>query len=167
MRTLRTMPEQLASVRAMVTELVGDQPGSWDVAQEIPPGLLRKLGAAGVLCAQVPAGFGGLGASSLDNGELTAYVGSLCSSLRSVMTSQGMAAWTIQRLGDAAQREDYLPQLASGRLAAVGFSEPGAGSDLGAMATELRREGDEVVITGRKSWVTAAYYADLLVIFGR
>src|ERR1700733_11917269 len=104
MRTLRTMPEQLASVRAMVTELVGDQPGSWDVAQEIPPGLLRKLGAAGVLCAQVPAGFGGLGASSLDNGELTAYVGSLCSSLRSVMTSQGMAAWTIQRFGDRGQR---------------------------------------------------------------
>src|SRR5207237_971068 len=66
--------DQLADVQAMVGELVGDQPGSWDTAREIPAGLLHKLGAAGVLCAQVPAAFGGLGATSQDNGELTAYV---------------------------------------------------------------------------------------------
>jgi methoxymalonate biosynthesis protein len=160
------MPEQLASVRAMVTELVGDQPGSWDVAQEIPPGLLRKLGAAGVLCAQVPAGFGGLGASSLDNGELTAYVGSLCSSLRSVMTSQGMAAWTIQRFGDRGQRVRYLSELTSGQLAAIAFSEPDAGSDLLAMRTEIVPDGDSVILSGQKKWVTVGRYADQLVVLG-
>ena len=160
------MPEQLADVRAMVADLVGDQPGRWDVAQEIPAGLLRKLGAAGALCAEVPATFGGLGASSLDNGELTAYVGGLCSSLRSVMTSHGMAAWTIRRFGDRAQREQYLAELTTGRLAAIAFSEPDAGSDLLGMRSEIVPSGDSVVLNGQKKWVTVGRYADQLVVLG-
>lgn len=160
------MPEQLASVRAMVDELVGDQPGSWDIAKEIPAGLLHKLGAEGVLCAQVPAAFGGLGATSQDNGELTAYVGSRCSSLRSIMTSQGMAAWTIQRFGDRDQRAQYLAELTSGQLAAIAFSEPAAGSDLSAMRTEISSDGDHVVLSGQKMWVTGARYADYLLVLG-
>src|SRR5205823_12770855 len=112
------MADQLADVQAMVGELVGEQPGSWDTAREIPGGLLHKVGAAGVLCAQVPAAFGGLGATSQDNGELTAYVGSRCGSLRSIRTSQGMAAWAIQRFGGHGQRARYLAELTSGRLAA-------------------------------------------------
>jgi alkylation response protein AidB-like acyl-CoA dehydrogenase len=105
--------------------------------------------------------------SSRQNGELTAHVGRLCSSLRSVMTSQGMAAWTLQRLGNPEQQSSYLGRLTGGELAAVGFSEPVAGSDLSAMWTEIRRTGDSVVVAGQKVWVTGARYADLLVIFGR
>jgi alkylation response protein AidB-like acyl-CoA dehydrogenase len=161
------MPDQLADERAAIDELVGDQPGSWDVAGELPTGLLRKLGAMGVLCAEVPATFGGLGAGSRDNGELTAHVGRLCSSLRSIMTSQGMAAWTVQRFGDRDQRRQYLAELTSGQLAAVAFSEPAAGSDLSAMRTEIRSDGDAVVLDGQKMWVTGARYADLLVVLGR
>jgi methoxymalonate biosynthesis protein len=160
------MAEALASERALVGELAGDQPAEWDLAGELPADLLRKLGAEGILCAEVPAAFGGLGASSQDNGELTAYTGGLCSSLRSVMTSQGMAAWTIQRFGDRGQRRRYLADLTEGRLAAVAFSEPEAGSDLSAMRTQIRPSGDSVVIDGQKMWVTGARYADLLVVLG-
>jgi methoxymalonate biosynthesis protein len=158
---------QLASERAFVGDLVGDQAGAWDLAGELPAGLLPKLSARGVLCAQVPAAFGGLGASSADNGELTAYVGSLCGSLRSIMTSQGMAAWTIQRFGDRDQRHRYLAELTGGQLAAVAFSEPGAGSDLSAVRTEITKAGDSVVLDGQKMWVTGARYADLLVVLGK
>ncbi|MEU7804767.1 acyl-CoA dehydrogenase family protein [Micromonospora arborensis] len=161
------MPDLLTDEYAAVARLVADQAGAWDVTGAIPVGVLRELGAAGVLCAQVPKEHGGLGVSSRDNGELTAYVGSLCSSLRSVMTSQGMAAWSVQRLGDRTQRAAFLPELTAGRLAAVAFSEPDAGSDLGEMETTIRVTGDSVVLEGRKSWITAAAYADLLVVFGR
>ena len=161
------MAEPLDSERAFLTELVGDQPGAWDVAGEIPVESLHKLGAKGILCAEVPSVYGGLGASSSENGELTAYVGSLCSSLRSVMTSQGIAAWTIQRLGDREQRRRYLADLTSGRLAAVAFSEPEAGSDLSAMRTQIRSGGDSVVLDGNKMWVTGAAYADLLLVLGK
>jgi alkylation response protein AidB-like acyl-CoA dehydrogenase len=153
--------------RAFIGDLVGDGPGEWDLAGEIPLDLLRKMGARGLLCAATPPDLGGLGLSSADNGELTAYVGSRCSSLRSVMTSHGMASWMVQRLGDREQRSRYLAELTGGRLAAVGFSEPGAGSDLAAMRTEITAHGESVVVTGEKKWVTAACYADLLLIVGR
>jgi methoxymalonate biosynthesis protein len=161
------MAEPLAPERACVTDLVGDQPRAWDSAGEIPAGLLHKLGAKGILCAEVPSAYGGLGASSLHNGELTAYVGGLCSSLRSIMTSQGMAAWTIQRLGDRQQRHRFLADLTGGQLAAVAFSEPEAGSELSAIRTRIRPDGDSVVLDGTKMWVTGARYADLLVVLGR
>jgi methoxymalonate biosynthesis protein len=159
--------EPLASEQAFAGELVGDQAGAWDLAGELPVELLHKLGAKGILCAEVPAAYGGLGASSQHNGELTAYVGSLCSSVRSIMTSQGIAAWTIQRLGDRDQRRRYLADLTSGQLAAVAFSEPGAGSDLSAMTTRISPDGDTVVLDGQKMWVTGAWYADQLLVLGR
>jgi methoxymalonate biosynthesis protein len=152
---------------ARLEELVGDQANEWDRTGLLPVDLLRRLGADGLLCAEVPAEHGGLGWTSLDNGEFTANTGALCSSLRSVQTSQGMAAWTIQRLGEPAQRAEYLPRLTGGELAAVGFSEPHAGSDLSAMSTTIRPDGDSVVVDGHKVWVTAASYADLVVVFGQ
>jgi alkylation response protein AidB-like acyl-CoA dehydrogenase len=161
------MTESLAGEQAFVGELIGDQAAAWDVAGELPVEMLRELGATGMLCAEVPASYGGLGAASGDNGELTAYVGSLCSSVRSVMTSHGMAAWTIQRLGDRAQRKRYLADLTSGQLAAVAFSEPGAGSDLSAMQAELRPDGDSFVLDGQKVWITVGAYADLLLVLAR
>jgi methoxymalonate biosynthesis protein len=157
---------ELASERALIGELVGDQAASWDLAGLLPEELLHKLGALGLLCAEVPSAYGGLGAGSLHNGELTAYAGGLCGSLRSVMTSQGMAAWTILRLGDRDQRHRYLARLTSGQLAAIAFSEPGAGSDLSAMQTEIRTSGDSVILDGQKIWVTGSRYADLLVVLG-
>ncbi|MEU9042876.1 MULTISPECIES: acyl-CoA dehydrogenase family protein [unclassified Kitasatospora] len=150
-----------------IWRFVGDSAGGWDIAGEIPRTVLSELGAVGVLCAEVGKQYGGLGLGSQESGKLTAHAGSLCSSLRSVMTSQGMAAWTVQRLGTREQRAVFLPQLTGGRLAAVAFSEPDAGSDLGAMTTELRFDGDTVVVDGGKAWITAAAYADLVVVIGK
>ncbi|MFI9384870.1 acyl-CoA dehydrogenase family protein [Kutzneria sp. NPDC052558] len=152
---------------ALVGDLVGDRADEWDRTGLLPADVLLKLGENGLLCAQVPVKHGGLGLSSRENGEFTAEVGRLCSSLRSVMTSQGMAAWTIQRLGDRRQRENHLRRLATGTLAAVGFSERHAGSDLSAMETTITADGDEVMVNGHKVWTTAAHYADVIVVFGR
>jgi alkylation response protein AidB-like acyl-CoA dehydrogenase len=77
-----------------------------------------------------------------------------------------MAAWTIQRFGDKDQRAGYLGRLTGGELAAVAFSEPDAGSDLSSLATSIRGDGDDVVVNGHKVWITAAAYADLLVVVG-
>jgi methoxymalonate biosynthesis protein len=159
--------EPLVGASALVTELVAGRAESWDRDGLLPHELLRKLGAGGVLCAEVASTHGGLGLSSQHNGELTAHVGSLCGSVRSVMTSQGMAAWTVTRLGTGEQQASYLPRLTGGDVAAVALSEPHAGSDLSAMRTQIRVEGDSVVLDGHKVWVTAAHYADLILVVGR
>jgi methoxymalonate biosynthesis protein len=161
------MAELLADERTYIRELVGDQPEAWDLSGKLPPELLHEAGARGLLCAEVPATYGGIGASSQQNGEFTAYVGSLCSSLRSIMTSHGMAARAIARLGDRDQRRAYLAEMTSGKLAAIGFSEPEAGSDLSAIQTQVRASGDSVVLDGQKVWVTGALYADYLMVLGR
>lgn len=150
-----------------ISAAVGDQAGAWDRAGRIPVGPVRELAGAGLLCTQVPALYGGLGLPSLDTGELTAHTGTLCGSLRSLMTSQGMVAWTIQRHSTRAQREAYLPRLTGGELAAAAFSEPNAGSDLSAMCTEIVPDGDSVVVRGHKVWSTGAAYADMILVFGR
>jgi methoxymalonate biosynthesis protein len=159
--------EPLAGASTLVTELTPERAESWDRHGLLPEELLRKLSAGGVLCAEVDPMFGGLGLSSRHNGELTAHVGSLCSSVRSVMTSQGMAAWTVHRLGSGKQQASYLPRLTGGDLAAVAFSEPHAGSDLSAMSTQIRVDGDSIVVDGQKVWVTAAHYADLIMVIGQ
>jgi alkylation response protein AidB-like acyl-CoA dehydrogenase len=161
------VPESLGYAVDLVTDLVGDSAAEWDLAGLLPVELLRTLGGKGLLCAEVPAAYGGLGVDSRTGGEFTAHVGSLCSSLRSILTSQGMAAWTISRLGSAVQRRDYLSRLTSGQLAAVAFSEVEAGSDLSAMATRIEQDGDFVTVRGDKVWTTAAAYADLIVVVGR
>jgi methoxymalonate biosynthesis protein len=164
---VRQMTTEHPDNRAFISELVGNQPETWDLTGQIPLGLLRELGAKGLLCAEVPAAYGGLGLGSQQNGELTAHVGSLCSSLRSILTAQGMAAWAIQRFGSRNQRQKYLADLTSGQLAAIAFSEPGAGSDLSATQTKILRDGESVILDGRKMWVTGASYADLIVVLGR
>ncbi|WP_052852554.1 acyl-CoA dehydrogenase family protein [Streptomyces avicenniae] len=161
------MRESVAAAASAVTALVGDRASGWDLAGRLPEDVVRELGAAGRLAAQIPARHGGAGWSSAESGEFTAHVGSLCGSLRSVMTSQGMAAWTVERLGDPAQAAELLPRLAAGGTAAVAFSEPQAGSDLSAIATTVTVEGDGVLLSGRKKWVTAAAYADVLLVVAR
>src|SRR4051794_36701524 len=105
------MSDGLAAEHENVWRLVGYNAGGWDVAGEIPRAVLTELGAGGVLCAEVPKQYGGLGMGSRESGELSAYVGSLCSSLRSVMTSQGMAGRTGQSPGTPEQRAAILPGL--------------------------------------------------------
>ncbi|MBT0772359.1 acyl-CoA dehydrogenase family protein [Kineosporia sp. J2-2] len=157
----------VAGLAGLVDELVGDRAGDWDRAGRLPTGLIHELGSKGVLCAQVPAAYGGPGLSSVQNGELTAHVGSRCSSLRSLMTSHGMAAWTVQRFGSPEQRAAYLSGFTSGDLAAVAFSEADAGSDLSGMSTLIVSEGDTVRVNGAKVWITGADYASHIMVFGR
>ncbi len=157
-------PRAVASAR--FTAAVDGGADDWDRAGHIPGAVIRKLAGHGLLCADVPAEFGGPGMTMAELGELTAHVGALCSSLRSLMTSQGMVAWAVRKLGDPRQ-QGYLRALTTGSTAAVAFSEAGAGSDLSAMATTVTPVGDRVEVSGTKVWVTGAGYADHVLVFGR
>ncbi|MEV0361042.1 acyl-CoA dehydrogenase family protein [Nocardia sp. NPDC050697] len=151
----------------MIDSLIGNKAESWDLSGVLPREVLKGLGRSGLLCTQVPEIYGGVGFDSLLTGRLTAHVGKQCSSLRSVMTSQGMAAWTIQKLGYSSQRKEYLSELTAGKVAAVAFSERDSGSDLSTIATEITKVGEHLVLQGSKVWITAADYADLIIVFGK
>ncbi len=68
---------------------------------------------------------------------------------------------TIMRFGTEAQKEFFLPRIASGELHfSIGYSEPGAGTDLASLRTRAVRDGDEWVINGQKMWTSLIQYAD-------
>lgn len=161
------MADPCAIAAERVTRAVDGRAEEWDRVGRLPDDVVRGLAAAGVLCPDVPAEYGGLGLTGGELGTLTAHIGALCSSLRSLVTAQGMAAWAVRRFGDDWQRAAYLPRLTSGTLAAVAFSESGAGSDLSALASRVTPAGDQVRVSGTKVWVTGAAYADMIVVFAR
>jgi len=131
---------------------------------------VTQLGAAGWLKYAVPRAYGGV----LD----TFDVRSICLIRETLGYTSGLAefAFAMQGLGSApialygseAQKRAYLPAVATGAsIAAFAISETGAGSDLSAMETTARRDGDSIVIDGEKTWISNAGIAAHYVVFCR
>lgn len=132
--------------------------------------LVRQLGEAGWLRHAVPAAYGGVSAV-LD-------ARSLCVIREALATASGLADFSfamqglgtgpITLFGSDALRKRYLPDVATGkRIAAFAISESGAGSDVGAMQTVARRDGDGFVLDGEKTWISNAGIADHYVVFAK
>lgn len=130
--------------------------------------LVAKLAGAGYLGATISGDFGGPGMDEVTYGLLCEEIGAGCSSVRSLLTVQNMVAHTIARWGNAAQRDEWLPRLASGdAVAAFCLTEPETGSDAASVQTSFEDGGDEWIVTGRKLWVTFARRADVFLVIGR
>ncbi len=128
---------------------------------------VRALAEAGWLAHVMPA-----------DGETTLDVRTLCLARETLAAADGLAdfAFAMQGLGSApislfgtaAQRRAYLPAVRSGRkIAAFALSESAAGSDVAAIATTARREGNGFVIDGEKTWISNAGIADFYIVFAR
>jgi alkylation response protein AidB-like acyl-CoA dehydrogenase len=132
--------------------------------------LVKQLGHAGWLRYVVPAAFGGV-RESLDTRSICLLRESLASANALADFSfamQGLGSGPIALFGSDALKGRYLPDVASGkRIAAFAISEAGAGSDVSAMQTVARRDGDGFVLDGEKTWISNAGIADYYVVFAR
>jgi acyl-CoA dehydrogenase len=132
--------------------------------------LVRELASRGLLRYAVPAAHGGA-LEQLDVRSLCLVRESLAyhSGLADfVFAMQGLGSGAITGFGSAAQRQRYLPRVARGEaIAAFAVSERDAGSDLAAMTTTARRDGDGFVIDGEKTWISNAGIADFQVVVCR
>lgn len=157
-----------ASVRAWVDREVVPFAGEWDRAAATPPEVVRRVAEAGFLGALVPRGQGGAGADWVTFAMLNEELGRGCSSIRSLLTVHSMATFAVLRWGSRAQKERWLGPLARGEvIGAFGLSEPGVGSDAGAIETEAVPEGDGYRLHGRKKWTTYGQVADLFLVFAK
>lgn len=126
----------------------------------------RKAGELGILLPDIAHEYGGSGGTFAHE---AAVAHELClagdTSLRPGKQIHVIAAHYIERYGTPAQRQKYLPRLASGQwIAAMGMTEPGGGTDLQNMRTRASRSGDDYIITGAKTFITNGSIADLIVL---
>ena len=121
--------------------------------------IVRQLGADGWLTLSWPAEYGGRDASVTD--QLIFTDEAALAGVPVPFLTINTVGPTIMRFGTAEQKEFYLPKIAAGALHfSIGYSEPGAGTDLAALRTRAVRDGDEYVISGQKMWTSLISYAD-------
>jgi len=166
------LPEEAALVYDSVrrwaqTKWLPDVNDHFD-AGTFPLEVARELGALGVLGANLE-GYGCAGMSHVAYGMAMRALGYVDSGLRSFASVQGaLTMYAIHRFGDEAQRQRWLPRLASAELVGCfGLSEPGSGSDPGSMTTVATRDGSDWVLNGEKLWITNAPVADIMVVWAK
>jgi glutaryl-CoA dehydrogenase len=132
------------------------------------PDLMKKFGAAGLLGPTIH-GYGCAGASYVAYGLIAREVERVDSAYRSAMSVQSsLVMYPIWAYGSEAQRQKYLPGLASGELiGCFGLTEPDAGSDPGGMKTRAREVPGGWVLNGAKMWITNAPLADVAVVWAK
>jgi alkylation response protein AidB-like acyl-CoA dehydrogenase len=141
---------------------------AWDRAGGIPEELLERVSSVGLWAPFLPPEVGGQGLDMVGLGALHEEIGRGCSSVRSLLTVHTMVSWAVQRFGDDAQRQRWLPELAAGRtLGAFCLSEPGAGSDTAAITTTAIAHAGGWRLNGVKKWITNGRRADLFLVFAR
>ena len=165
----RLSPEQREFRRAVarfVDAEVVPRAAEIDEAGEFPRALFRRLGELGYLALRYPEAHGGAGADMVTFCLLAEELGRGSMSLAAAAMMQAlMGTHVLYAHGDDDQRRRYLePALRGEKVATFALTEPGAGSDLAALATHAERDGDHWVLRGTKTWVTSAPVADLLTV---
>ena len=137
--------------------------------ETVEPEIFREMGEMGLLGVTVPEQYGGLGAGYVTYGLVAREVERIDSGYRSMMSVQSsLVMHPIFAYGSEAQREKYLPKLASGEwIGCFGLTEPEAGSDPGGMKTRAERIDGGYRITGSKMWISNAPIADVFVVWAK
>jgi acyl-CoA dehydrogenase len=127
--------------------------------------LWRKAGELGLLCAAVPEQYGGGGGTHAHDFAIYDAQFRVGATSLGLAAHSGLAAPYLVAYGSEEQKRRWLPGLASGELVgAMAMTEPGGGSDLKAVRTSARRDGDSYVINGSKTFISNGAMADLIIV---
>lgn len=133
------------------------------------PELFPLMGKAGLLGATIPEEYGGAGAGYVAYGLIAREIERVDSGYRSMASVQSsLVMFPIHAFGSEEQKKKYLPGLASGELiGCFGLTEPDAGSDPAGMKTHAKKDGDDYVISGSKTWISNSPFADVFVVWAK
>ena len=155
------------TVRTFVEKEMAPYGLEWDRAGIFPRELFKKCGELGFLGINHDPKFGG---SGLDYWYVTVFAEELSRSLNAgvnmaLLVQSQMATPIINEIGTDEQKREFLePALKGEKIAALGVSEPGCGSDVASIKTTARRDGDDYVINGSKMWITNGTRADFITL---
>ena len=129
----------------------------------------RALGEMGALLPSVPEAYGGLGATFAYDAAVLDDIESTVPELTTgVSVHSAIVAHYIVNYGSEEQKKRWLPKMASGEMVgAIAMTEPGTGSDLQAVKTTAKKQGNSYVINGQKTFITNGQAADLVIVVAR
>lgn len=123
---------------------------------------MKKMGLFGCLIAPE---YGGLGLSTVTYAKIIERMSAVWMSISGIINSHVIMAMTVQRNGTEEQKRTFLPRFATGELrGGVGLTEPDCGTDLQAIRTTARRDGDKYIVNGSKMWITNSMYGNCLAL---
>ncbi|MFE2233097.1 acyl-CoA dehydrogenase family protein [Streptomyces sp. NPDC059442] len=167
------LSEEQTAVRALAADFVNREivphATAWDRAEEVDPGIVKKLGALGFLGLTLPEKYGGSGGDHLAYALVLEELGRGDSAVRGLVSvSLGLVAKSVHHWGTEEQKRRWLPRLTSGEaLGCFALTEPGTGSDAGNLTTRAVRDGDDYVIDGSKMFITNGTWAEVALVFAR
>ncbi|MVW69931.1 MULTISPECIES: acyl-CoA dehydrogenase family protein [unclassified Bordetella] len=130
-----------------------------------PTEIVEKMKEMGLFGCLIAPEYGGLGLSTVTYAKIIERISEEWMSLSGILNSHIIMAAAVQRNGTEAQKRAYLPRFATGELrGGIGLTEPDCGTDLQAIRTVARREGDEYVINGSKMWITNGYHGNCFAL---
>jgi hypothetical protein len=164
-------PEQEAvreTVRSFALEEIRPLAREADREERFPETVWDALGEMDLLSLTVPEAYGGYDADGLTYAIVNEELAYGMLAVATAASVQSLVTSCIATFGDEAQKESWLPSMATGRpVGAFCLSEPHAGSNPAAMVTEARPEGDGYVLDGTKQWITNGERADVCVVFAK
>jgi alkylation response protein AidB-like acyl-CoA dehydrogenase len=160
--------EQLAiveTVRDWVNREVKPVVRDIEHANEYPEKLIEEMKELGVFGLAIPEPYGEVGVSTLCYSMVTEELARGWMSLAGAMGGHTVVSKLLLKYGTEEQKQRYLPRMATGELrATMALTEPGGGSDLQAMGTTARRDGDAYVVNGSKMWISNARHSGLVAL---
>ncbi|MCA6232693.1 MAG: acyl-CoA dehydrogenase family protein [Phenylobacterium sp.] len=157
-----------AAARAFAEAELAPHSARWDEDRTFPVETLRAAAALGFAGLYVREDVGGSGLGRLDAALVFEELSRGDVAVAAYISIHNMVSWMIDRFGSDAQRQRWLPRLATmERLASYCLTEPGAGSDAAALSTRAVREGDDYVLTGAKAFISGAGTSDLYLVMAR
>ena len=167
------MSEEHLLIRSSVRDWVNRSviPIIEDCAQRayFPKELIPEMGNLGLFGPTIPIEYGGSGLDYLAYGIMMQEVERGDSGIRSTASVQGsLVMYPIFAFGSEAQKRKYLPKLAAGEwMGCFGLTEPDHGSDPAGMESRFIEDGDAVILTGSKMWISNAPFADVAVVWAK
>jgi alkylation response protein AidB-like acyl-CoA dehydrogenase len=157
-----------ASVRALCARFQGEYWRKLDRERDYPTEFVAALTEAGYLAALIPEQYGGSGLTLLEAAGIMEEIHT-CGCNGAACHAQMYTMGTLLRHGSDAQKQRWLPAIASGelRLQAFGVTEPTSGTDTLSLRTTAVRDGDHYVINGQKIWTSRAEHSDLMLLLAR
>ena len=137
----------------------------WEHEGRYPTEIVDKMKEMGLFGMTVPEEYGGMEIDLVSLAIVFEELSRGWMGIAGILGSHSLAAWMIAQHGTQDQKDRYLAELATGeRRTAIALTEPDAGTDLQGIKTRARRDGDEYVVSGTKTWITNARYADPLPV---